>query len=226
MDAIYMSGFMQAFLLLIYLPLVVLGLFWLWRRVLPASPWGKLAGTLAYLIAAVLLVLGDVLHTHWQMAWLCPDAGLQVYRSVEVEGFYSEVGLDPRAELTKGYQYVEFAASGNRLGWIRWREDGTVTEGSCSMQEANCKPQSRYWLIGERYQPVSRNVLANAYEIVERQTGEVLGRDKWYTALPGWLDQQLVAMFGPVVWTCGTADTIALRQTVLSPRKTTSKEAP
>jgi len=219
MDRFYISGLMYWFLLVVYLPLVLLVLVWVWRRVLPAG-WGwKLGGTVVYLVLVFLLPLGDVLYTNWQMARLCPDAGLHVYRSVEVDGFYSEVGLVPREELGKGYQYVEFAAPGQRLGWVERGADGVVIEGSCPREDASCKPRSRYWLTSTTNEAILSSVLRDEYRVVDHDTGEVLGRSTSYAALPGQLDRWLLQMFDPVVWTCGEFSDRVLQERILMPRR-------
>lgn len=222
MDTLYMSGLMQLFLVFVYVPLVLLGLRWVWRRMLP-SGWGwKVGGTISYLALATLLVLGDVLYTHWQMARLCPDAGLHVYRSVEVEGFYSEIGLDARAELERGFQYVEFKKGSEELGWVQQAVEGSV-DGRCSRSAPNCAPRSRYWLIEALYQPVSRTVYFNEFCIIDRNTQQVLGLSRTYVALPGWLDRFLLQMLDPTVWPCGERSAADLTKAVLLPRSKESR---
>jgi hypothetical protein len=217
---LYISGLMFYFLLLLYLPLVLLGLWWLARRLrhrwLPGRPGVRRALVAGYLLAAVLVPLGDVFYTSWQMARLCPEAGLHVYRSVEVEGFYSELPWT-KDVMDEGYQYVEFRYGGQVHKFLR-RGNKIETE-QLSAQGERYEPKSQYWMTDEDI-VVAPNISATEFAVLDSGTRECLGRSVSYRAYPGWVDRLLLQMFDPPTWPCssGTLSQSELRAAVLIPR--------
>ena len=87
----YISGGALLLLTLVYLPVVVLVLRLLWRR-LPARRAIRIGVAVLAAIAAAAIPLWDVAITSVQMARLCPSAGLKVYKAVEVEGYLTNFG--------------------------------------------------------------------------------------------------------------------------------------
>ena len=85
----------------IWLPLVLLGLVILLIKV---KTWMTRAYAIPlYLVIAYVIPLGDVALNSWHMAKVCPNAGLHVYRRVNVEGFIPEIVLS--RDILEKYSY-------------------------------------------------------------------------------------------------------------------------
>lgn len=107
-------GLAKSLLFYVYLPLVFVGLLVLifkfkrLRTLLWVVP--------LYLFIAYAIPLGDVTWHSWHMAKVCPNAGIHIYRTVEVDGFYCSI-----SSIIEKYPYdfVEGAEASGFSGYLR-----------------------------------------------------------------------------------------------------------
>ena len=128
--------------------------------------WGLLV-----LPALVLSVLPSVreIWVSWHFRVACEDAGVKVYRQVEVEGFYAGTyGLDESFLEKNGFKFIEKNTNDNRILHIEKR-------GEQLHREILEHPTARYHLkyveerIGWELEKLER-------QAVDSQTGEILGK--------------------------------------------------
>ena len=174
--------------LLIGLPLFYR--YWLKRRV---ARWPRRLLALAALWGGCwLAVYGDVLWNAHAARRLChTEGGLKVYRQDEAAGFIGDVDLPPWAAA--GFRFVERQADGYT------REE--MVDGK-PVRRAVERPQARHQLreISARIGPVLRRI---SLQMQERESGAVLGEVVRFELYPGWVDRQLMAVFGaPVLPSC------------------------
>jgi hypothetical protein len=195
----YISGGALWLLLIFYTPVVLFLLWWLWRK-LPKRLPIRIGVSLVALIIAAAIPLGDVMITSVQMAKLCPQAGVTINRTVNADGFYTNIGGSDH--LKRGFKYVE-VKSGNVVKIY------TESDDAIQIQEINTEknayvPKSRYEFIFR-----STDVPAGYLHIDrdrsiarDRETAEELGFTIRYTAYAGWVDRNTIARLGQVLWSC------------------------
>lgn len=114
----------------------------------------------------------------WHFKEACKDAGVTVYRQVEVEGFYDgTIGTGYSFIEDYGFRFMEEKASDGKIAHTE-RPEGqwktTILE----------KPAARYHVI-YAYQPrphvyakpIGRKLEKMESLVIDSQTGEILGRD-------------------------------------------------
>lgn len=168
-----------------YLPVVLWGLWRIWR-----SPRWRGARKAGVLLLAVLLAyaipLGDVTVNSLAMAKVCPSAGLHIYKTVEVEGFIGHYTL-----RDSPYQYIEIPTlrANDTHYWARHEKqaDGSITRTELAQPTAEYEVISVDWHLDKE-----RGVESSAYVVRNRISGEVLAEWNLFNPLPGWLDKILV----------------------------------
>lgn len=182
---LYITNLSLWALIFFYAPIVL----WLMWRIWRNSRLRVVEKTLA-LFSAVLLAyaipLGDVTVNSIAMAKACPSAGLQIYKTAEVEGFVGRYGL-----RDVPYQFIEFPkqrVDGTDY-WIRYERnpDGSISEKSLD------QPTAEYEVIYEQWHvDRGRDVETSRYSIRNRLSGELLAEWNLFNPIPGWLDRTLV----------------------------------
>lgn len=156
----------------------------------------------------------------WHFNEACKEAGVKVYRQVEVEGFYD-------GTIGTGYSFIEdygfkFMEEKNRDGKIAHTErpDGqwktTILE----------KPSARYHVIYAYQprphvyeQPIGRKLEKTESLVVDSQTGEILGRDVLVKRWASIADALWAQFIGSTLRTCPDPDVppVPFPQSVLKP---------
>lgn len=197
----YLSDGALLLLVVVYAPIVVLALWWLWRK-LPQRRSIRFAITTVVALAASAVPLWDVAITSVQMARLCPGAGLKVYRTVEADGYLANFGYGEEV-LKAGFSYFEKKVHPGKIS-VYERRNGKISEQSINPKTTTYTPKSRY-----EYQYDSGSALKGALHIAvrrsmtkDRTSGELLGEELTYTAFPGWVDRHTVQLLGNFVWPC------------------------
>lgn len=189
------------------------------------SLFGILIGTIYSLVVAGLLLLLWYPLRRWRITWvpfavvglgsivapwaeeywvasrfeeLCKDAGVHVYRKVEVEGFYDST-MRSGYELIqqKGYRFMEQPA--RKAGEIEHIER-ISSEWKVSLLD---RPTARYH-YKHAYQPtpyqteepVGWKLNRAEKQVVDSTSGEVIGRDVHYHRYPSALEGLWVRFFG------------------------------
>lgn len=182
---LYITSLSLFVLIFFYLPVVLWGLWQLWR-----SPRWQGARKATVLMLAVLLAyaipLGDVTVNSIAMAKVCPSAGLHIYKTVEVEGFVGSYDL-----RGSSYQFYE-SPTLRTDGTYFWRRFETQADGR--IREKNLEqPTAEYEVIDGQWHADKRlGVEASTDVIRNRITGELLAERNIFNPLPGWLDKVLV----------------------------------
>lgn len=156
----------------------------------------------------------------WHFNEACKEAGVKVYRQVEVEGFYD-------GTIGTGYSFIEdygfkFMEEKSRDGKIAHTErpDGqwktTILE----------KPSARYHVIYAYQprphvyeQPIGRKLEKTESLVVDSQTGEILGRDVLVKRWASIADALWAQFIGSTLRTCPNPDVppVPFPQSVLKP---------
>jgi hypothetical protein len=159
-------------------------------RILAVAPLGLIIATAP---------LWDLYAIGVEAKRLCKEqSGLKVYRTVEAEGFVGS-GLGKRL-VEYGYQYVE---SGGDDKMSRY-----TARGGDIVYERITEFTSRYWVkSGDSHRVIGNHFSRSSDQVVDRQTGEVLGELVVIGIYPGWFDNVAIATtgggsgFSP--WRCG-----------------------
>lgn len=182
---LYITSLSVLVLIFIYLPIVLWALWRLWR-----SPrWRGAAKACVMLLAALLayaIPLGDVTVNSIAMAKVCPNAGLHIYRTVEVDGFIGHRTLDYAP-----YKFIEFPTLRTN-GTYYWVHSEKRPDGSISEKKLE-QPTAEYEVIdGQWHVDSNLGVEAMTDVVRSRISGEILAERNLFNPLPGWLDKILV----------------------------------
>lgn len=154
----------------------------------------------------------------WHFNEACKEAGVKVYRQVEVEGYVYDLSRDSRSSTNPGLWKLDANSleAFDREGY-RFREnmlkDGGVLhverhpEGL--MATLLDKPTARYVFkhayepVPFRYEePIGWKLEKFEYEVIDRETGEILGRDTRVTRFPNHMELLWLRYFGPANLGC------------------------
>ncbi|RLJ69173.1 hypothetical protein [Sulfurisoma sediminicola] len=130
---------------------------------------------------------------------LCKEqAGLKVYRTVEADGFLGS-GLGKRL-MEYGYKYVESGGDDKMSRYTA--KDGDI------VHERITEFTSRYWVkTGDSHRVIGKHFSRSSDQVVDRQTGEVLGELVVIGIYPSWFDNVAIAATGSgsgfSPWRCG-----------------------
>lgn len=214
---LYISPGALLLLALVYLPLVI----WLLRKRWKALSWRlplKILATAAAFIFAAAIPLLDVASTSVEMARLCPQAGLFIKKTVNVDGFYTDFGSPDM--LKPGFTYIEKRSYGDRLVVYSKEGDAVKTE---EFDATKYQVRSRYEFIHDAQSGAyegRRDIGIQKTVVRDRETGEELGYALVYAAFPGWVDRNTLALLGRIGWTCDVHpdQNIMLLRKVLLPK--------
>lgn len=185
----YITNLSLFVLIFLYLPFV---LWVLWR--VSRSPqlrgiW-KVGVVILTVFLAYALPLGDVTVNSLAMAKACPNAGLHVYKTAEVEGYLTTIG-DGGILKTHPYRFIE-APQLKANGTYYWRRYEKNPDGSIGEKRLE-KPTAEYEVVdGKWHVDDTRGVEVSIDVIRSRKSGEVLAEINLFNPLPGWLDKILV----------------------------------
>lgn len=172
-------------LIIFYLPVVL----WVLRRIWRSPRWRGAAKGGVMLLAVLLayaIPLGDVTVNSMAMAKVCPNAGLHIYRTVEVDGFVGRYNVKDSP-----YQFIEFPTS--RVdGTYYWVRSEKNPDGSISVKKLE-QPTAEYEIAYEQWHvDKEREVEVSRYVVRNRISGEILAERNLFNPRPGWLDRMLV----------------------------------
>lgn len=189
-------GLAKPLLLYVYLPLVLVGLLVLFfkskrlRTRLWAIPF--------YLFLAYAIPLGDVTWHSWHMAKVCPNAGIHIYRTVEVDGFYCSI-----SSIIEKYPYafVEGDESPGLRGYIRLERKNGKIVALHNIPELLAEWEMLH--APYHYPDKMLGVTVDGYVIRNRHTGEVIAESMSYSARRGWIDALISSVIDNSVGGCG-----------------------
>ena len=153
----------------------------------------RLAVLLCVWIVAWFVAYGDVLLIARDAKRLCEtEAGLKVYRTVEVEGFAGDPDISLWAK--KGFKFVEVRGADGTISRFEVAQDSptkSFVEEFRSQYELVSKtiPKSKYF---EEHRKVIQSI----------KDGEIVGQYTYFRIYPGWLDAPLAGASGATTVVC------------------------
>lgn len=221
---------------LIFLVMVIL------RRFIKKSPWlWRGLKSLAFIL--LLLPWLEEAWISWHFAQACKDAGVKVYRQVEVEGYGISRKDLTRKNVTEGEQFrydPTRVADFEKMGFRFYEDilaDGSARHlertGNRVMVTLRDVPEARYYQR-YAYQPtpfrtvetIGWKLEKGGRQIVDIQTGEILSQSiKIYRILPTY-EALILGLLGPPVLSCPKTPEPSLWQETLKPKKTKLKTLP
>lgn len=171
----------------------------------------------AVLAAIVGVAIGEEVRIAWQFAKLCEDAGVKVFRKVEVEGFLDETNRSsPTRSLEKlvtdrqaieevdrvGYRFKEWFLTDGRVvrrervaEGIQWSVRETA--------ESRYHYRRHYQPTPNKYEePVGYKIEKSGELVVDVKTGAVLGSDTRFTRGPSVVEGLWIQFLGQGLTTC------------------------
>lgn len=191
---LYITDLSLFVLTFLYLPLVLWGLLRIWRTP-KLRGFKKAAALIVAVLLAYAIPLGDVTINSLSMVKACPSAGLRIYKTVEVEGYLTNIG-DGDILKKRPYKFIEAPQlkTDSTYYWTHYEKlfDGTVSSKQLDQPTAVYESISVDWHMDK-----ARGVEASAYIVRNRISGEVLAEWNLFNPLPGWLDKILaIRWFG------------------------------
>lgn len=142
-------------------------------------------------LLAFVIAYADVFAIAWQARTLCKSqAGLQVYKTVEAEGFAGVSDIETWAR--RGFRYVESAGSDGRK-WRHEMHDGTPISTEVPSFSSTIE-------VVSSYEPVDGSIGKERDFVREIASQAVSAELVSFRIFPGWLDRLLLAATG-LSWT-------------------------
>lgn len=168
----------------------------LWPALIPAS------------IVVLLVPWLDEFWIAWHFSEACKDAGIHVYRRVEADGFVDDTSRTTRAQTRLGnWNFDAKLLEGWDSAGYRFRDRMLVDGGVVHLERTADgvvasivdQPIARYlyrFSDPREAAPVGYRMWKYEYEIVDRKTYEVLGRDTSYHRAPGFVEGLWIGLLG------------------------------
>lgn len=177
----------------------------IWRKA-RGQTWAKIA--LPVLAIAVLVApWADEVWIAWRFNELCKDAGVRVVRKVEAAGFYDDT-------MRSGYELVDqygFTFMEHRSGSAGKVEHVQKVDGKWIVSNHD-RPTARYHYkrmiefrdaSGIHHEiEVALKIMKMGEEVVDSQTGQVIGRNIAYRRSPGWIEGLWIQFLGTGATIC------------------------
>lgn len=199
---LYISGLSLLVLAIVYVPLVI----WLLSRIAKSQTLGRGKKAIAITIAAIaayLIPFGDVTVNSIAMANVCPRAGLRIYRTAEVAGYF-QPSWGEYLLKKHPYRFMEELVStkqGQRVVRLE-RKNNEIVRTILDSPSAEYEEAYETWRTDSEAR-VSRS----RYLVRNRITGEILAERLLFNPLPGWVDRFLVLpWFGGSIQGCHGPD--------------------
>lgn len=173
------------------------------------------------MLAMMALPWGEEIWIAWNFMEACKGAGVTVYRQVEVEGYLDRTDTLKRKSLRIGPQFnanptqqAEFEKRGYRFV-EQSLDDGSARhlerEGDRVMVTVREIPEARYEIKHHfqphRYhndEPIGWKITKNEFQVVDRKTGEILGKDTKIKRYPNYAESLWLRYFGTGIVLCYT----------------------
>lgn len=199
-EHIYITGVGIVGYVVFCVPLALIATWLIYRHGLRrlAQPTLQRAGMFVTASVLLSLPLWDVIAISHEAGKLCKaQAGLKVYRTVEAEGF---LGGAIEYWSRYGFSYVE-SGGGDKMSRYTMKDGKVVHQ---RIQEFISRYQSK---TGESGVVIAPHFSRSSDQVVDRQTGEILGELIVLSIYPGWLDNALIGLTGAgsgfSPWHCG-----------------------
>ncbi|HAD04470.1 MAG TPA: hypothetical protein DCF93_07535 [Desulfuromonas sp.] len=191
---IYMTDLGKIAYVVIYLPLILGLLWWLFRQFRSAWPF-----LVALSLVLLTLPFWDVYTISREADRLCKEqGGLRVYKTVEAEGFLGDSGIEIWSKY--GFKFVE-SGGGDKMSRY------SIVDGKPTHQRVE-KFISHYQLnTGDNHRVIEKYFARTNYQVIDLRSDEILGELVTFSIYPGWLDNIVVRLSGTGSgfhpWSCG-----------------------
>ncbi len=146
-------------------------------------------------LALVLLALpwADEVYIAWRFQESCKDAGVHVYKKVEVEGFYNDVIRGGKEQIVKyGYRFIEHRSRESKGKIVHLQR----TDGEWEVSILD-QPSARYhYKYSANDEDAGLQLAKEEWVIIDSKTGAILGRDTTFKRYPGWIEGLWVRFLG------------------------------
>jgi hypothetical protein len=195
-----------ALLAAVYLPATA-GFLWLTRFPLREKPRAVRLVVGVLLFAPLMAAVAEAAYVQWRWNHLCANAGLEVKKTVVVDGFYDDGfgsdGWDILAGGNSGFRFVEWKDKAGRY----WRDEG-FNEPKLRRAQIE-RPTARYhWKNPEFASPIGHLIKRRESTVVDTQTGEVIARGVMGYRYPATIDWLWARFMGGGPSICGGGDTM------------------
>ncbi len=170
----------------------------------------------------------------WHFKEACKDAGVKVYRQVEVAGYVDDTSRSPRRSVTSGfwkgdegslksfdragYSFIENMLDDGGVLRVERRPDGL-------MADVLDHPTARY-RVAHHYQPTQYQIEEPIgwklekieRQVIDRQTGEILGRETTIKRVLPAYEALIAGLFGPPIVLCPSPDVLPYVQPLPFPQ--------
>ncbi len=196
---LYISGLSVIVLALFYLPLIIWALLAIGR----SKTLSRAKKALVLILVAILayaIPLGDVTLNSIAMAKVCPTAGLHVYKTVKVEGYFDRRASDYVLKKYP-YRFIEYERPSEKIIHLERKNEDVV-------QTILEQPTAEYEVVYTNWTADEQIGVERLHSFVRnRATGEVIAEQLLFDPKPGWLDQVLVLRwFGGRIHGCHGVD--------------------
>ena len=143
----------------------------------------------------------------WHFKEACKDAGVKVYRQVEVEGFYE-------GTIGTGYSFIEqynfrFMEEKRPDGKIEHTERPEGQWKTTILDRPSARYHVRYAYQPTPYdyeEPIGWKLRKTERQVIDSQTGEILGRQTTVKRVLPTYEALLAGLFGPPIVLCPSPD--------------------
>lgn len=182
----YISDISIGMLAIVYLPIVI----WMLWKIARSDAVALVVKSILFPLVAGLayaIPLGDVTMNSIAMSKVCPSAGLNVYKKVQVDGYY-DTGSGPRQIEENGYRYIETQKPGGKVARYERQADGHITRTELDA------PSAEYEVVYEIRSPVPELGVRSMqrWHVRHRGSGEVVGEWLAFSPMHGWVDRFLL----------------------------------
>lgn len=221
---LYITSLSLIFLIIFYAPLVL----WLLTKILRTnfSFRNRVIFSIFMLILAYAIPLGEVTMNSIAMAKVCPQAGLHIYRTVEVDGYIDSTSDQFLRE--NDYSFIETpqpGTDGKSYSWVRYEKQ---KDGSILHTRVN-QPSSSYEVLtpggyadysGVTLSETQDGVRKTRWVIRDRETGEIIAEWLFFNAVPAGPDKFMMYGTGGETLSCTfNSDFSSWPKHILLPKK-------
>jgi hypothetical protein len=166
-------------------------LYRLWRRQ-KASPWRWGLPLLVPMLLVMPFV--DEYWIRWNFERACEEAGVKVYRKAEAEGFFNATG-SPSSDMVEklGFRFTEGLTLDGKGIAHEEKIDGKWHRTILA------QPQARYhyrYADPRQWVPAGFQINRMEKQVVDSESGEVLGRDVKFERYPGFVEGLWIRYLG------------------------------
>ena len=187
------------------------------RRFVKRFPW-IWRGLKSLAVILLLLPWLEEAWISWHFAQACKDAGVKVYRQVEVEGYVDALNPTPRRSVPPGFWHLDKNSlqSFGRAGYLfieNMLDDGGVLhierQQSGVLATILDRPSIQYRMV-YAYQPtpfrtdepIGWKLEKLERQVIDSKTGEILGKETDFRRVLPTYEALIAGLFGPPIKLC------------------------